>query len=112
VPRTRFAPVKKTGDLLAVRSDAYELTASFCIVPNPARTLPEPPVVNLDEAHYRLIDAFEARFPAGAPSLLHCEALTIIGDVIMGEGVEVHGRVTIHNPDPTPRTISHQRLTE
>ena len=25
-PRTRFAPVKTTNDLLVVRSDAYELT--------------------------------------------------------------------------------------
>ena len=27
VPRTRFAPVKTTADLLAVRSDAYRLAA-------------------------------------------------------------------------------------
>ena len=32
VPRSRFAPVKTTGDLLALRSDAYE------VLPNPSLT--------------------------------------------------------------------------
>ncbi|MCX7669751.1 MAG: UTP--glucose-1-phosphate uridylyltransferase, partial [Anaerolineae bacterium] len=40
VPRTRFAPVKTTDDLLAVRSDAYVLTEGFQVIPNPARALP------------------------------------------------------------------------
>ena len=31
VPRSRFAPVKKTHDLLAVRSDAYTLTDDFTL---------------------------------------------------------------------------------
>ena len=35
VPRLRFAAVKKTGDLLGIRSDAYVLTDDFRIVPNP-----------------------------------------------------------------------------
>ena len=33
VPRTRFAPVKTTDDLLALRSDAYELTEDARVVP-------------------------------------------------------------------------------
>merc|ERR1711972_953608 len=37
VPRERFAPVKTTNDLLALRSDAYQLTKDFRIVLNPAR---------------------------------------------------------------------------
>jgi len=34
VPRQRFAPVKNTNDLLAVRSDCYILTEQFQIIPN------------------------------------------------------------------------------
>jgi UTP--glucose-1-phosphate uridylyltransferase len=39
VPRSRFAPVKTTNDLLAVRSDAYILTDDFRVIPNPNRKL-------------------------------------------------------------------------
>lgn len=95
VPRTRFAPVKKTSDLLAVRSDAYVLTDDYRVAPNPARRLGQV-VVNLDEAYYKLIDAFEAHFPQGVPSLLHCDELTVEGDVYFGRGVQIHGRVAIN----------------
>ena len=37
VSRIRFAPVKTTSDLLAVRSDAYELTEDFCLRLHPSR---------------------------------------------------------------------------
>ena len=101
VPRTRFAPVKTTSDLLAVRSDVYQLSENYRIVPNPARQLP-PLVVELDETYYKLIDAFEVRFPQGVPSLLACEQLTIRGDVTFGAGVVVHGRVEINGPHTIP----------
>ncbi|MBK8432716.1 MAG: UTP--glucose-1-phosphate uridylyltransferase [Chloroflexi bacterium] len=65
VPRHRFAPVKTTGDLLAVRSDAYVLTDDWQVMSNPARTLPNPVVVSLDNRFYTLIDEMEARFPMG-----------------------------------------------
>jgi len=34
VPRTRFAPVKTTNDLMKIRSDAYTLTEDYRLVPN------------------------------------------------------------------------------
>ena len=37
VPRSRFAPVKTTGDLLAVRSDAYELDSQWRLTVRPER---------------------------------------------------------------------------
>ena len=40
VSRIRFAPVKTTSDLLAVRSDAYELTEDFCLRLHPSQTVP------------------------------------------------------------------------
>jgi UTP--glucose-1-phosphate uridylyltransferase len=59
VPRSRFAPVKTTDDLLVVRSDAYELTGDGQMRPGfdgPA------PVVTLDKDFYKLLPDFEHRF--------------------------------------------------
>lgn len=95
VPRTRFAPVKSCEDLLAVRSDAYVLTADWRIILNPARTLPAPPVVQLDPRYYKRIDDLEARFPCGAPSLVDCERLVVTGDVRFGPGLVCHGVVEV-----------------
>lgn len=104
VPRVRFAAVKKTGDLLGIRSDAFVLTDDFRIVPNPARTLGAL-VVNLDDRFYAFLDQMEARFPHGAPSLLACEKLDVVGDVRFGRDVVVRGTVRVTNDGPTPRTI-------
>ena len=66
VPRSRFAPVKTTNDLLVVRSDAYELTPDGRMTP----TFDGPgPVVTLDDDFFKMVPDFEQRFPAGAPSL-------------------------------------------
>ena len=40
---------------------------------------------------------FEARFPAGAPSLVACERLTVEGDVTFGADVVVRGAVTVEH---------------
>jgi len=96
VPRSRFAPVKTTDDLLAVRSDAYILTDDFRVVANPARTTPQV-VVSLDSRFYKLIDDMEARFPQGVPSLLECKSLTVKGDVLFGGDVVCKGVVELEN---------------
>ena len=96
VPRRRFAPVKTTDDLLAVRSDAHVLTADAHVELAPSRNN-RPPVVELDPRFYKLIADFEARFPAGPPSLVACERLRVVGDVIFGQGVVVRGSVIIEN---------------
>src|SRR4051794_37073757 len=95
VPRRRFAPVKTTSDLLALRSDAYVLTAEGRVEPAPGRD--GPPVIDLDDDYFKLLPAFEERFPAGAPSLVACERLTVEGDVEFGSGVVVRGAVSIEH---------------
>ena len=102
VPRERFAPVKTTNDLLALRSDAYELTDDAHVVLVPGRD-GGAPLIDLDPAHYKLLDGFEARFPAGAPSLVDCERLAVRGDVTFGAGVVVRGDVTIDAGDENRR---------
>ena len=94
VPRERFAPVKTTNDLLALRSDAYELTEDFHVVLSPRRG-GKTPYVDLDPEHYKLVDDFEARFPAGPPSLVECERFVVEGDVVFGAGVVARGEVVV-----------------
>ena len=59
------------------------------------------PFVELDKRYYRLIDAFEQRFPSGAPSLREAERLVVHGDVTFGAGVRVHGAVQLDADSPT-----------
>ena len=94
VPRARFAPVKKTDDLLVVRSDAYALAEDFTVRLARERA----PVVSLDSDYYKLLRDFEQRFSGGAPSLVDCERLTVEGDVTFGRGVKVRGEVTVRGP--------------
>ena len=96
VPRTRFAPVKTTDDLLALRSDAYALTGDARVVLAGDRA--EPPFVALDAAHFKLLDDFEARFPAGPPSLVACDRFVVEGDVRFGAGVVARGDVHVRGP--------------
>jgi UTP--glucose-1-phosphate uridylyltransferase len=111
VPRVRFAPVKNTGDLLGIRSDAYRLTDDFRVVPNPARRLGQL-VVTLEARYYAFIDQMEARFPHGAPSLVECERLDVRGDVRFGRGVTVEGTAQIVNESAEQREIADGTVVE
>ena len=104
VPRTRFAPVKTTEDLLAVRSDLYRLTDDFRVVPNPARTLPSIDI-RLDDVHYKFVGQLDARFPHGAPSLLTCELLALTGPFTFGAEVVCRGVVELVNDGETAVVI-------
>ena len=89
-----FLPVKTTDDLLVLRSDAYDLGADHRL-----RLVPEKAcLVTLDPHHYRRIADFEARFPAGAPSLKGAERLDVAGDWTFGAGVVVTGDVRLADP--------------
>lgn len=93
VPRSRYAPVKTTNDLLSVRSDAFALTADSRIELAAAHT----PLVDLDPDHFKLLDDFEGRFPAGPPSLVGCERLEVVGDVAFAADVVVRGSVRVES---------------
>lgn len=97
VSRTRFAPVKTTEDLFALRSDAYVLTGDFRLELHPDRQ-GIPPNVVLEDAHYKLVDQLDACLAGGVPSLVHCESLKIKGPVRFEPGVILKGRVEIENP--------------
>jgi UTP--glucose-1-phosphate uridylyltransferase len=97
VPRDRFVPVKKTSDLLVVRSDAYRLGDDWRVRLAPERD-GRPPYVELDDDYYKLVADFEERFAAGPPSLADCTRLEVEGDVSFGRDVVVRGSVRVEGP--------------
>ena len=96
VPRTRFAPVKTTNDLLALWSDIYDLTQEYHVVVSPRRTLGTIDI-SLDPSHYKLMKDFDERFRCGAPSLIDCESLTITGDIYFEDHIRLQGRLLLKN---------------
>jgi UTP--glucose-1-phosphate uridylyltransferase len=97
VPRTRFAPVKKTTDLLAIWSDAYDLNDQYRIILK--RNRKEPPFIALDEKFYGNIEQLTERF-RGVPSLQNCESLTVVGDITFGDDVICRGKVVFESDKP------------
>ena len=95
VPRSRFAPVKTTSDLLAVRSDAYELDDAYRLELVPERNA-IPPVVELSD-DYKLVDALDKMLVRAVPSLRRCEALKVDGPVTFSPETTLEGRVTVRN---------------
>lgn len=98
VPRSRFAPVKKNTDLLAIWSDAYELNDQYQVVLK--RGLDVPPLIELDERYYGKIDQLLERFKDGIPSLAGCKSFKVTGDVSFGEDVICEGEVSITSSQP------------
>jgi len=110
VSRSRFAPVKNTSDLLAVRSDAYQLTSDYRVVLHPE--CKQAPLVRLDNNYFKLIDDMESRFPAGPPSLRNCESLQVSGDITFGRNVVIEGVVRLSSPPDVPLKIEdNSRIT-
>ncbi len=109
VPRTRFAPVKTTNELLAVKSDTYVMHGDFTLAPHPDRQKAYC-AIDLDRAIYARVDEMEKRFPFGSPSLLDCDRLQITGDVHFGENVVCQGEVVIRNLTPRPMQIEANQI--
>jgi UTP--glucose-1-phosphate uridylyltransferase len=100
VPRTRFAPVKTTDDLLVLRSDVYRLDDDARVVRDA-----DEPFVELDPEHFKTVADFDRRFPAGPPSLERSERFVVRGDVTFGSGVVVRGDVTVEAPPGEPLRV-------
>jgi UDP-N-acetylglucosamine pyrophosphorylase len=104
VPRSRFAPVKNTSDLLAVRSDAYAIAEDWSLRPtNP--TTDDPPTIDLDSNHYKLLDEFEEKLADGVPSLKDCRVLTVRGPVSFNSKTNFKGKVSVSNPSAETRAL-------
>lgn len=108
VPRSRFVPVKTCADLLALRSDAYDLDDEGRL--RRTATTPSGPLISLDERHYKLIDEFEARFPEPVPSLAGCTQLDVEGDIHFTPGSVFRGAVRVVNAGDEQRTLGPTTL--
>jgi UDP-N-acetylglucosamine pyrophosphorylase len=103
VPRTRFAPVKTTSDLLALRSDAYEITADWRVVLSGGRH--HPPTIDLDSKHYKLVDDLNQKLTGGVPSLKNCKELIVRGPVLFSSGNIFLGKVSVTNESDQAKII-------
>jgi UDP-N-acetylglucosamine pyrophosphorylase len=104
VPRTRFAPVKTTGDLLALRSDAYVVTEDERLELAPERH-GVPPEIALDDRYYKSLTGLEAGFERRAPSLRHCSKLKVEGPWRFDDGVVCEGASKFVNNGQRPAAV-------
>jgi len=104
IPRTRFAPVKTTSDLLVLRSDACRVTEDHRLILVEERA-GSPPLVDLDPKHHKLLQDFERYFPDGPPSLIRCESLIVRGPVGFANGVVCEGQVEFINERHESRIV-------
>jgi UTP--glucose-1-phosphate uridylyltransferase len=88
VDRSRFLPVKTTNDLLALRSDVYEVADGGEVRLAGGRA--DAPFIDLDTI-YKLVGDFDVRFPHGPPSLVDASSLVVQGDWTFGRDVRVVG---------------------
>ena len=100
VPRSRCAPVKTTADLLALRSDAYEVLEDGQVRLAPSRQ-GVPPVITLSD-EYKMVDGLEI---LGTPSLIDCRSLSVQGPVHFEPGVVIRGDVVFENPGGATQTV-------
>jgi UDP-N-acetylglucosamine pyrophosphorylase len=103
VPRTRFAPVKTTSDLFALRSDAYLVTEDWRVLLANGDA-GGPPKIDLDD-NFKLVDQLDARTPQGVPSLKDCRELVVRGPVAFGRDVILRGKVTVSNTAADSRAL-------
>ncbi len=90
VPRTRFFPVKTTGDLLVLRSDAVQIdeTGNMQLAPECGGVAP---IVQLSP-DYKLVDSLAS---LGVPSLKRVRRLTVRGPWTFAPGEPLEGDVEV-----------------
>ena len=111
IPKSRFTPIKTSNELLGLWSNAFVLDENNLVVTNPERK--EGFIeINLDDKFYKKIDDLQARFPEGAPDLVDCKKLTIVGDVKFGAGVRLVGDVVIKNESSEQMVIESGMVIE
>ena len=101
VPRSRFAPVKTTSDLFAIRSDAYVQEPDGRIALS-AQRQGKPPIITLSE-DYKMVDSLQG---LGVPSLLKADKLSISGPVRFSDGVKIVGDVSFLNESGETKWIA------
>ncbi|HOD54564.1 MAG TPA: UTP--glucose-1-phosphate uridylyltransferase, partial [Candidatus Cloacimonadota bacterium] len=87
VNRDRFAPVKKTQDLLLIWSDIYDLKDDFTL----QKVTENDHLLDLDSQYYGEIDQLVKRFPTTPPSLKERQSFSVKGDISFGNNLSFKG---------------------
>jgi len=93
VPRSRFLPVKKTDDLLLIKSNLYTLQNGVLKM-SPERQFGTTPLVKCGAKNFSKVKEFMMRFPT-IPDVLELNHLTVSGDVNFGRNVILKGTVIV-----------------
>ncbi|KAL6124631.1 hypothetical protein ACLB2K_077143 [Fragaria x ananassa] len=93
VPNSQFLSMKKTSDLLLLKSNLYTYDEGV-VVRNIARTNPANPVIELGPEFEKVSDLL-SRFKS-MPDIIDLDSLNVTGDVWFGAGITLKGKVAIH----------------
>ncbi len=94
VPRTRFVPVKKTNDLLKVRSDLYRVDQEYNLVAENNETV-QNLTIDLDPAYYKKIDDFDEKFSDCKIDLFECTNFKVRGNIKFKGELKLVGDVIV-----------------
>merc|ERR1712187_175120 len=94
VPSTRFVKARTSGELLALRSDAYTLTSDYRLE-LPSSSVGAPYVKMIPS---RSADQLNRILLGRPPSLARCNVLILEGDVRIDENVIFKGDVSVKGP--------------
>lgn len=106
VDRTRFFPVKKTSDLLLLRSNLVCKNKTGGLDWSETRIFPEIKLSN----HYSNIIDFEEKFKV-IPRLDGLEKLEVLGEFIFEEDVDISGNVKLINKSSKAVTLKNRKIS-
>eukprot|EP00703_Trepomonas_sp_PC1_P002704 JAP93902.1 UTP-glucose-1-phosphate uridylyltransferase [Trepomonas sp. PC1] len=90
IPRNRFQPVKKSGDLLLLQSDCFEIQKDFRL----KQIVERQPLVNVAFQVQEMLQMFK-----NIPSLKECTKFDVEGEVECQEGVKIVGEFHVPKGD-------------
>jgi len=94
VPRTRFVPVKKTNDLLKIRSNLYRLDNDYNLVAE-NKDIAENLTIDLDPKYYKKIDDFDDKFKNCKIDLFECDNFKVRGNIKFKGELVLKGDVSV-----------------
>ena len=106
VDRTRFFPVKKTSDLLLLRSNLVCKSKAGSLDWKKNTALPE---IKLSE-HYDSVGNFEQKFKV-IPQFDSLEKLEVYGDFIFDENVMISGKVKLINNSSKTIVLKNKKIS-
>lgn len=93
VSRSRFLPVKKTSDLLLIKSSIYNLGEDWNLHKKDQGNI-DNPIIDLDDKYFTNVNDFLERIPE-IPNVNELKSLKVRGNVYFGKNITLKGDVEI-----------------